>query len=199
MMEKTEQNHEPYSGSGNQSEQIAGGCQKPQGRRCQVFKSPFIDCVIWIFKTDRKLHLLPKTKMNCSRLMVLLSIAIVTSANTHQLNMKGMDMREIIDAYLREERHLQRSETVVVPEPKVRLMANTGCFWSGTSPFCNGFCGKGFNMIVKDKSGDGIRCWFGIKKLCCPLQGWILASMKRSPFMDSDFRAIFNEYIQFRS
>lgn len=135
----------------------------------------------------------------------------------------GMDMREIIDAYLREERHrkiclfhkndvafkwnsnsssvisVQRSETVVVPEPKVRLMANTGCFWSGTSPFCNGFCGKGFNMIVKDKSGDGIRCWFGIKKLCCPLQGWILASMKRSPFMDSDFRAIFNEYIQFRS
>lgn len=33
MMEKTEHNHEPYSGSGNQSEQIAGGCQKPQGRR----------------------------------------------------------------------------------------------------------------------------------------------------------------------
>ncbi|KAI9560866.1 hypothetical protein GHT06_011820 [Daphnia sinensis] len=107
--------------------------------------------------------------MHCSMLLVLLSMAVVTSANAHRLNIKGMDMRDIIDAYLREERRLQVSETAVVPEPKFRLMASTGCFWSGTSPFCNGSCGKGFIVIARDKSGDGIRCWFGIKKLCCPL------------------------------
>ncbi|XP_059350456.1 uncharacterized protein LOC130693760 [Daphnia carinata] len=107
--------------------------------------------------------------MNCSIFLVLLSMAVVTLANTQRLNTKGTDMREIIDAYSREERHLLYSKTATVPVPKYRLMASTRCFWSGTSPFCNGSCGKGFIMIARNKSGDGLRCWFGIKKLCCPL------------------------------
>ena len=47
--------------------------------------------------------------------------------------------------------------------------APTGCWWAGTAPFCNGYCGNAGNVItcLHDGCGDGKCCWQGDKALCC--------------------------------
>ncbi|KAK4036937.1 hypothetical protein OUZ56_028983 [Daphnia magna] len=53
-----------------------------------------------------------------------------------------------------------------VLEPQASL--GTGCFWSGTSPFCFGKCGKFYQTVITDRRGDGKKCVSGFKTLCCP-------------------------------
>ncbi|XP_057372890.1 E3 ubiquitin-protein ligase RNF12-B-like [Daphnia carinata] len=45
----------------------------------------------------------------------------------------------------------------------------SGCFWSGTSPFCRGNCGTFYRAKIINKTGDGKACLTGNKKLCCPI------------------------------
>ena len=35
-------------------------------------------------------------------------------------------------------------------------MDNTGCYWVGTSPFCEGSCGEGEYVESTSRSGDGM-------------------------------------------
>lgn len=61
---------------------------------------------------------------------------------------------------------------VLVPQvaaPVDFLSPSSGCFWSGTSPFCIPACGKNFHEVLTDVRGDGKRCWTGFKKRCCPI------------------------------
>nr|CAH0112545.1 unnamed protein product [Daphnia galeata] len=47
--------------------------------------------------------------------------------------------------------------------------SSDGCIWRGTSPFCNGGCDvMGHVVRETSASGDGEKCWTGIKVLCCP-------------------------------
>jgi hypothetical protein len=48
--------------------------------------------------------------------------------------------------------------------PKQKSGRPTKCHWSGTGPFCEGKCGPGFNVIVKNTK-DG--CVTGRKLYCC--------------------------------
>ncbi len=49
------------------------------------------------------------------------------------------------------------------------MITGDGCIWRGTSPFCNGGCDV-LGHVVREtsSSGDGEKCWTGIKVLCCP-------------------------------
>lgn len=58
---------------------------------------------------------------------------------------------------------------VSVPMAPNFLLPSSGCFWSGTSPFCIAACGKNFHAVLTDIRGDGKRCWTGFKKRCCPI------------------------------
>ena len=49
------------------------------------------------------------------------------------------------------------------------LLPSSGCFWSGTAPFCSPACGKKYHSVFTDSKGDGKSCWTGHKKFCCPL------------------------------
>ncbi|KAK4005274.1 hypothetical protein OUZ56_006989 [Daphnia magna] len=53
----------------------------------------------------------------------------------------------------------------------------SGCFWSGTSPFCHGKCGTFYRAKIIDKTGDGRTCLTGNKKLCCPIPSNQLKSL----------------------
>ncbi|KAI9552351.1 hypothetical protein GHT06_022716 [Daphnia sinensis] len=54
-----------------------------------------------------------------------------------------------------------------VLEPQV-VPQGHGCFWSGTSPFCFGKCGKFYHTVATDRRGNGKKCVSGFKTLCCP-------------------------------
>ena len=41
------------------------------------------------------------------------------------------------------------------------------CLWEGTAPACNGKCEPGYQLIKKDKKGDGTKCVTGQKAYCC--------------------------------
>ena len=61
-----------------------------------------------------------------------------------------------------------------LPEPinvhqSTILHPSSGCFWSGTAPFCSPACGKKYHSVFTDSKGDGKSCWTGHKKFCCPL------------------------------
>jgi len=42
-----------------------------------------------------------------------------------------------------------------------------GCYWDGTSPYCDGHCPPGYDGRGHDRCGDGFCCWSGFKVLCC--------------------------------
>ncbi|KAI0895551.1 hypothetical protein F4806DRAFT_497120 [Annulohypoxylon nitens] len=46
-------------------------------------------------------------------------------------------------------------------------VASSSCFWSGTAPFCAGFCESGYEDCGTSSCGDGACCWTGYKKYCC--------------------------------
>ncbi|KAI9560865.1 hypothetical protein GHT06_011819 [Daphnia sinensis] len=55
--------------------------------------------------------------------------------------------------------------------------AESGCFWSGTAPFCRGRCGTFYRAKIINKTGDGKTCLTGNKKLCCPIPSNQLKSL----------------------
>lgn len=57
------------------------------------------------------------------------------------------------------------------------LHSSSGCFWSGTAPFCISKCGKSYQEVLTDKRGDGKICWTGYKKRCCPLPAGMVKVM----------------------
>nr|CAH0107474.1 unnamed protein product [Daphnia galeata] len=65
---------------------------------------------------------------------------------------------------------ITKPQVVVVPTVLVPTgnPGGAGCFWSGTSPFCFGKCGRFYNTVAVDNKGDGKQCLSGMKKLCCP-------------------------------
>ena len=61
------------------------------------------------------------------------------------------------------ETRLTETETVDVRGKEDR------CFWSGTAPFCQGYCPSAVYVTkASDKCGDGKCCMTGTKKYCCP-------------------------------
>ncbi|PPQ94548.1 hypothetical protein CVT25_012017 [Psilocybe cyanescens] len=53
-----------------------------------------------------------------------------------------------------------QAENAVDPAP-------SGCFWSGTAPFCAGACPSDYEGGHTSSCGDGACCWSGYKLLCC--------------------------------
>lgn len=52
--------------------------------------------------------------------------------------------------------------------PEVEVVEAVGsCYWEGTSPFCEGSCGRGYNECARSETGDGASCVTGSKAFCC--------------------------------
>lgn len=49
----------------------------------------------------------------------------------------------------------------------IKIQAPSGCYWSGTAPFCSPSCDDGYTMTNEDSCGDGHCCLTGHKNLCC--------------------------------
>jgi len=41
------------------------------------------------------------------------------------------------------------------------------CLWEGRAPLCNGACRQGYELMKRDKAGDGDKCVTGTKAYCC--------------------------------
>ncbi|KZS02929.1 Uncharacterized protein APZ42_034334 [Daphnia magna] len=113
--------------------------------------------------------------------LIILVLAVAMFTNAQNLDTIEVETRDNPSAYLREKRQIilpqdVRPQTavpqVLVPQvaaPVDFLSPSSGCFWSGTSPFCIPACGKNFHEVLTDIRGDGKRCWTGFKKRCCPI------------------------------
>ncbi|KAI9560863.1 hypothetical protein GHT06_011817 [Daphnia sinensis] len=113
--------------------------------------------------------------------LIISMLAVVMLANAQNLDTMEVETRDNPSAYLREKRQTvfvpQRPQVIAAPQvvvPQVAapfdvLSPSSGCFWSGTSPFCFPACGKNFHEVLTDIRGDGKRCWTGFKKRCCPI------------------------------
>ncbi|XP_057372941.1 uncharacterized protein LOC130693758 isoform X1 [Daphnia carinata] len=119
-----------------------------------------------------------KSSIILSFSLQLLSVAVVVFTDAQNLDSIEVETRDNPNAYLREKRQLfHTGPQVVVPQviaPSVAaqidiLSPSSGCFWSGTSPFCFPACGNKFQEMLTDIRGNGKRCWTGFKKLCCPI------------------------------
>ncbi|EFX60629.1 hypothetical protein DAPPUDRAFT_307976 [Daphnia pulex] len=91
--------------------------------------------------------------------------------NAQYFDSLEVETRDNPTAYLREKRQIAvvpQFVTTNLVQPNI-LDPASGCFWSGTAPFCIPACGKSYQEMLTDKRGDGKRCWTGYKKRCCPL------------------------------
>ncbi|XP_046461882.1 uncharacterized protein LOC124208181 [Daphnia pulex] len=113
--------------------------------------------------------------MNCFITLVVSLLAMMVLTNAQYFDSLEVETRDNPTAYLREKRQVavvpQIVSNVVPPNP---LDPSSGCFWSGTAPFCSPACGKTYQEALTDKRGNGKRCWTGFKKLCCPLPAGVV-------------------------
>ncbi|KAH8655233.1 hypothetical protein BX600DRAFT_515071 [Xylariales sp. PMI_506] len=111
------------------------------------------------------------------RLALLVTLPALAAANPFNVHIKLQDAIEAVftDSDVSGVDKLNGYEGKYVPDPDSHVIttmntaANTKqvCFWSGTAPFCEGACPRGWSTEKKDGCGDGNCCASGWKYFCC--------------------------------
>nr|CAH0106810.1 unnamed protein product [Daphnia galeata] len=106
--------------------------------------------------------LIPTIKLSMLVILAFGCFSVTLSAPTEegQLQFENVGNENLLDT---PETRLTETETVDVRGKDAR------CFWSGTAPFCQGYCpSKVYVTKASDRCGDGKCCMTGMKKYCCP-------------------------------